>query len=102
MTDPKIDPMPKPADKVSQESMTVISDFFKDYVDCEGIKMHRSCEQIFKFFSYKHLPEHLIPVSHAFYGLAKEMIFKLKDGPEKTVCLRKLLEAKDCAVRSAL
>jgi hypothetical protein len=24
------------------------------------------------------------------------------DGPELTVCLRKLLEAKDCAVRAAL
>jgi ferritin-like protein len=30
------------------------------------------------------------------------MAMYLPEGPEATVCLRKLLEAKDCAVRAAL
>jgi hypothetical protein len=34
--------------------------------------------------------------------IAGEMAKVLPPGPEVTVCLRKLLEAKDCAVRAAL
>lgn len=55
-----------------------------------------------KYFDYKHLPEHLQKVSAPVGQLAKLMIDDLPDGPEKDAGLRKLLEAKDCFVRSKL
>jgi hypothetical protein len=55
-----------------------------------------------KFFEYAHLPEHLRDVSKPFATLAYDMLQLLPDVPEKDVFLRKLLEAKDCAVRAKL
>jgi hypothetical protein len=63
--------------------------------------MHPSTTAILKFFAYEHLPEHLREFSQPFSELAHACADRL-DGPELTVCLRKLLEAKDCAVRAAL
>ncbi|WP_406720407.1 MULTISPECIES: hypothetical protein [Thioclava] len=57
---------------------------------------------IMKYFTYKHLPEHLQEVSRPFGILAEAMDGTLPDGPEKSAGLRKLLEAKDCLVRAAL
>jgi ferritin-like protein len=54
---------------------------------------------LMQFFEYKHLPEHLQPVSKAFADLAAT-VDTYPENPEKTTALRKLLEAKDCAVRS--
>ncbi len=59
-------------------------------------------KQLLDFFEYEHLPEKLQEVSKSFYGLAHEMNHKLPECNEKTIFLRKLLEAKDCAVRCAL
>lgn len=56
---------------------------------------------ILKYFNYDHLPEKLRVVSAPFAALAHQMLM-LPDGPEKSAGLRKLLEAKDCAVRAAL
>ena len=61
--------------------------------------MHKSTEALLEHFKYEHLPEHLQAVSKPFCELAHDMGEKLY-GPELTVCLRKLLEAKDCAVRA--
>lgn len=55
-----------------------------------------------QFFEYKHLPEHLKKVSEEFSKLAEKMDQELPDNPEKSAGLRKLLEAKDCAVRAVL
>lgn len=64
---------------------------------------HPAIESLLKFFEYDHLPESLQPVSKAFHTLAHELAADINlDGPELTVALRKLLEAKDCAVRAAL
>ena len=41
-------------------------------------------------------------ISRPFCQLAEEMAMRLPPNPETTVCLRKLLEAKDAAVRSAV
>ncbi len=57
---------------------------------------------ILKHFAYSHLPHRLQDVSRAFHALAASNAAALPDGPEKDMCLRKLLEAKDCAVRAAL
>ena len=55
-----------------------------------------------QFFSYEHLPENLQDVSKPVGELAKLMEEILPDGPEKSAGMRKLLEAKDCFVRSKL
>ena len=57
---------------------------------------------ILKHFAYSHLPPRLQDVSRAFHEIAISNAAALPDGPEKDMCLRKLLEAKDCAVRAAL
>jgi hypothetical protein len=55
-----------------------------------------------QFFVYDHLPPELQAVSQGFAELAGEMDETLPENPEKTAALRKLLEAKDCAVRAML
>lgn len=57
---------------------------------------------LMQFFEYAHLPPHLQAVSELFGELAKKIEETLPGNPEKTVALRKLLEAKDCAVRAVL
>lgn len=57
---------------------------------------------IMRYFEYKHLPEKLGQVSIHFFVVAERMDLTLPNGPEKSVALRKLLEAKDAAVRAAL
>jgi hypothetical protein len=63
--------------------------------------MHERTKALVDFFAYSHLPEHLQEVSRPFGKLAHWVGTNLS-GPEATVCLRKLLEAKDCAVRAKL
>lgn len=57
-------------------------------------------EHILQFFAYAHLPPHLMAVSEPFCRLANELADALPRNPERTVALRKLLEAKDAAVRA--
>jgi hypothetical protein len=59
-------------------------------------------ESMLQFFAFEHLPPHLQNVSAAFYSLAQEIVRELPKNPERTTALRKLLEAKDCAVRARL
>jgi hypothetical protein len=55
-----------------------------------------------KFFQYDHLPPALQEVCKPIVELANQMEATLPDGPEKSAGMRKLLEAKDCFVRSVL
>lgn len=55
-----------------------------------------------QFFEYEHLPQKLQEVSKPICELAKLMEETLPDGAEKSAGMRKLLEAKDCFVRSVL
>lgn len=71
---------------------------------------------ILEYFTYEHLPPHLQGISRPFCELAYALAegdnsakggnvttgHGPLSGPELTVALRKLLEAKDCAVRAAL
>lgn len=57
---------------------------------------------LMRFFKYKHLPEHLQPRSKPFGDLAEHLDATLPDNDQKTEALRRLVEAKDCAVRAAL
>lgn len=55
-----------------------------------------------KYFDYEHLPDHLQKISKPIGDLAREMDNTLPCNDEKEAGLRKLLEAKDCLVRSVL
>lgn len=63
---------------------------------------HPAVQEVLKFFDYTHLPSHLQEVSRDFYELALRTADRAPDSRETTVALRKLLEAKDAAVRAAL
>lgn len=57
---------------------------------------------LLKFFEYAHLPAKLQDVSRMFYNLAHWIVENCPQNAERTVALRKLLESKDCAVRTLL
>lgn len=60
---------------------------------------------ILKFFKYDHLPLKLQAVSSPFYDLAYCVVENAPLGSEifeTEMALRKLLEAKDCAVRAQI
>lgn len=57
-------------------------------------------DPILRYFHYTHLPVALQNISYPFCMLAREIIDTCPRNPERTVALRKLLEAKDAAVRS--
>jgi len=59
-------------------------------------------EPILQFFAWSHLPAHLQEVSQHFADVAAWVVAVLPRNPERTVALRKLLEAKDAAVRARL
>lgn len=63
---------------------------------------NQSEEFILQYFEYAHLPKHLQVISAPFGELAKDMVKTLPRNPERSAGLRKLLEAKDCAVRAYL
>lgn len=58
--------------------------------------------ELIKFFKYEHLPEKLQVISKPFGELARAIDATYPAGAETTTALRKLLEAKDCAVRAHL
>lgn len=64
--------------------------------------MHPATAAVFQYFAYSHLPPDLQETSKRFHDLAQWMTEALPDVPETTVAMRKLLEAKDAAVRAAL
>ena len=68
----------------------------------EPIMSENNAEPMLQFFAYAHLPEHLQVISRPFGELAELMVTTLPRNPERTAGLRKLLEAKDCAVRAQL
>lgn len=61
-----------------------------------------SVDPILHFFHYAHLPEKLRATSRLFFVLASTLVTTLPRNAERTVALRKLLEAKDAAVRANL
>jgi hypothetical protein len=61
-----------------------------------------SKDRMLQFFTYDHLPALLKEGSQPFCELAQRVVEHYPMNPERTVCLRKLLEAKDAAVRALL
>lgn len=68
----------------------------------DQIVVDPEASQILRYFEYKHLPDNLQTISIPFCELALRMEETLPKGAEKSTALRKLLEAKDAAVRAAL
>ncbi len=63
--------------------------------------MHPATEQILRWFRSDHLKPELREVVEPFAKLAADIAARF-DGPEVSVGLRKLLEAKDATVRAAV
>ena len=59
-------------------------------------------QELLNFFHLAHLPDHLQTASRPFHDLAHAIYNTVDDSAELVACLRKLLEAKDCAVRAQL
>lgn len=59
-------------------------------------------EEIMQYFEYAHLRDHLQVISKPFGELAEKLLWTLPKNEERSVALRKLLEAKDAAVRARL
>jgi hypothetical protein len=59
-------------------------------------------DPILRYFHYAHLPDDLRKVSGPFCDMAKRVVERLPRNAERSVALRKLLEAKDAAVRAAV
>jgi hypothetical protein len=57
-------------------------------------------DHIEQFFRHDHLPIALRDISAPFCELAEWIVQTIPRNPERTVALRKLLEAKDAAVRA--
>ena len=57
-------------------------------------------DPILRYFRYSHLPSVLQASSKPFCDLARHIVETLPRNAERTVALRKLLEAKDAGVRA--
>jgi hypothetical protein len=66
-----------------------------------AIEAHPATLAVLRFFAYDHLPAELQAISKPFGDLALDVAAGAQ-GAEATIAIRKLLEAKDAAVRDAL
>lgn len=66
------------------------------------LRQHQTAEPMLQFFAFNHLPVHLQEVSIIYFAAAMATMDEVPRNPERTVALRKLLEAKDAAVRARL
>ena len=63
--------------------------------------LHPSTLEVMQWFEYKHLPPNLQETSKYFHHVAWAIASSCYEGgAENTYCMRRLLEAKDCAVRA--
>jgi hypothetical protein len=71
---------------------------FADYAEMNPYHV-----RMLRYFECDHLPEHLREVSRMFQAIAWRLGQEADTDPaEMSAALRKLLEAKDCAVRAKL
>jgi hypothetical protein len=68
--------------------------------DAETGALLKPPDRMLKFFAFEHLRPDLQEVSKPFSELAQRLVELVPAGAERTVALRKLLEAKDAAVRA--
>lgn len=53
-----------------------------------------------QFFEYRHLSPNMQAICKPFAYLVQSLL-ELPDNPERTHCIRKVLEARDCAMRAS-
>ena len=77
--------------------------------ECIGIFKNCSCfgclkelDSRIQYFNYKHLPPRLQEVSKQYYNVAAWILMNTPISEQRALSLQKLLESKDCAVRTAL
>ena len=70
---------------------------YQDHVDAL-----LAAEPMLRWFAFDHLPAALQAHSAPYHDLARRTVLTLPRNAERTVALRKLLEAKDAAVRASL
>jgi len=59
-------------------------------------------DPLYRWFTYEHLPANMQTVSKVFFDAAASLCDNvIITSTERDMALRKLLEAKDCAVRAA-
>ena len=74
--------------------MSKFDDYLRERLDLDN-------ERLLACFRFNHLQPALQIYSVPFFNLAYWIVANVPGGPERTVALRKLLEAKDAAVRAA-
>jgi len=62
----------------------------------------RTMQPLLKYFKYDHLPPKLQKISKHFHDLAWLIHRELPENHQTDTAIGKILEAKDCAVRSVL
>ena len=67
-----------------------------------GNRCHPQVQAILPYFGYEHLQRRQAEVAKIFHDAARDLLIENLSGPELTTALRKLLEAKDAAVRASL
>lgn len=87
---------------LSEQNKELIADLTRCILKNQQENLKMLNNSTMQFFGYKHLPEKLQETSKQFALLAEWMNENLPDGAEKSAGLRKLLEAKDCAVRAKI
>lgn len=87
----------------------IMDDQTRRHVECVALaeqagptKAQEPQEHILQFFEFTHLPPSLREASRPFHALAHSIVDNTPRNPERTVALRKLLEAKDAAVRAVI
>lgn len=94
-----------PADKFEEGYTLIDNSADKSDVNFEGWTISEEQikeDPILRFFAFSHLKQPLRDVSKMFAVLAAGVVTDTPRNAERTVALRKLLEAKDAAVRAAL
>ena len=66
------------------------------------IARENQTDPILRFFAYDHLPAQLQSKSKPFHDLAHLIVETVPRNAERSVGLRKLLEAKDAVIRAGL
>lgn len=85
----------------------VLPAYFSDFAGTRDqvarmLKTRSKDDPIAKFFTYAHLPPNLADISFTFARQALALLESVPACAERTVALRKLLEAKDAAVRACI
>ena len=86
----------------TEASVRVAPDLLDEFRVVQYVEVVVDEDRMMKWFAFEHLPVSLKDTSRMFHSLASDICADIAAGPERTVALRKLLEAKDAAVRAKL